>query len=202
MGVYNNMDIKEKGKKSRYKLLKAAEMCFREYGLEASGVDKICKTAGMSKGAFYHHFSSKQELFLEMLNQWLEIIDKYIVSARDDSKDMLELFMNIAKARPVFEEASSKLPIFIELWIRASRDDNLRKITIGSYYKYLTIFKDLIEEGMEKKLIKKVSPDTVSRMIIAVAVGFVMQGMLDPHGADWDRIAKESSEIILKGIVR
>lgn len=137
-----------------------------------------------------------------MLGQWLEIIDRYIDSARGSSPDMLELFRNIAKARPVFQDASSKLPIFIELWIRASRDENLRKITIGSYYKYLQVFKDLIEEGMQKKLIKKVNPDTVGRMIIAAAVGFIMQGMLDPHGADWDRIAKESSEIILNGIVR
>ncbi len=196
------MNLKEKGRKSRHKLLKAAEICFAKYGLDASGVDRICKTAGMSKGAFYHHFSSKQDLFLEILNQWLEIIDRYIDSARGDSSNMLEMFMNIAKAKPIFQDASSKLPIFIELWIRASRDENLRKITIGSYYKYLKLFKDLIEEGIEEKIIKRINSDTAARMIIAIAVGFVMQGMLDPNGADWDKIAKESPEIILEGVIR
>ncbi len=196
------MNLKEKGRKSREKLLRAAEICFTKYGLDASGVDIICKTAGMSKGAFYHHFSSKQELFLEMLNQWLKIIDEYINSARKDSSNMMEMFMNIANAKSIFQDAGSKLPIFIELWIRASRDKKLRKITIGSYYKYLKLFEKLIEEGIEKKLIKKVSPDTVSRMIIAVAVGFVMQGMLDPHGTDWDRIAQEAPLIVLEGIIR
>ena len=194
------MDLRKKGKKSRNKLIRAAEKCFKEYGLEASGVDIICKTAGLSKGAFYHHFSSKQELYLEMLNQWLEIIDRYIDAAKSSSQNMIEIFKSIAKARPIFQEAGSKLPIFIELWIKASRNQSLRKITIVSYYKYLQVFKDFIEEGKEKKILREVNPDTVSRMIIAVAVGFIMQGMLDPHGADWDKIARESSEIMLKGI--
>jgi len=196
------MDIKEKGKRSRNKLLEAAEECFTKYGFDASGVDKICKTAGMSKGAFYHHFSSKEDLFLEMLNQWLGIIDKYIYSAREGSTSMLEMFMNISKAKKIFKDAGNKLPIFIELWVRATRDENLRKITIGSYDKYLKLFKDLIEEGMKEKIIKKVNPDTAARLIIAIAVGFIMQGMLDPDRAKWDRVAKDSPAILLEGILR
>jgi AcrR family transcriptional regulator len=196
------MKLRDKGRESKRKLINAAEVCFTKYGLDASGVDVICKTAGMSKGAFYHHFKSKQELYLVMLNQWLKIIDDYVESAKHDSSSMLELFLNIGKAKSVFQEAAGKLPIFIELWIRASRDRKLRKITIGSYYKYLELFKDLIDEGTRKGLIRKVNPDTVSRMIIAAAVGFIMQGMLDPEGTDWDRVARESPEILLKGIVK
>jgi len=165
-------------------------------------VDEICKTAGMSKGAFYHHFSSKQELFLEMLNQWLEIIDRYINTAREDSSNMLEIFMNISKAKQVFKDAGNKLPVFIDLWIRATRDDKLRKITIGSYYKYLKLFKDLIEEGKKKKIIKNINSDTAARLIIAVAVGFIMQGMLDPDGTEWDKVAEDSPRILLEGILR
>ncbi|MEA2016750.1 MAG: TetR/AcrR family transcriptional regulator [Actinomycetota bacterium] len=196
------MVIKEKGKRSKNKLLEAAEKCFTKYGLDASGVDEICKTAGMSKGAFYHHFSSKQDLFLEMLNQWLAIIDGYINTAREDSSNMLEIFMNISKAKQIFKDAGSKLPVFIDLWIRATRDDNLRKITIGSYQKYLKIFKDLVEEGKKKKIIKSINSDTAARLIIAVAVGFIMQGMLDPDGTEWDKVAKDSPMILLEGILR
>jgi len=196
------MNLKDKGKESRKKLLEAAEACFTKYGFHASSVDMICKAAGMSKGAFYHHFTSKQELYLEMLDQWLKIIDRYIESARSDSKNVLELFRNIGEAKLLFQEAAGKLPIFIELWVRASRDEELKKIMIGSYYKYLELFKSLIDEGINEGLIKKVNPDTVSRMVIAVAVGFIMQGMLDPEGTDWDRVARECPEIILKGLAR
>ncbi len=194
------MNLKDKGRKSRDKLLKAAEKCFAKYGFDATGVAEICRCAGMSKGAFYHHFSSKQSLFLELLNQWLEILDRYLDSARQDSGNMLKLFMNIAKkAHPVFMEARGQMPIFLELWIKASRDPKLREITIVSYRKYLKLFKEIINDGIKKRLIKKVNADVVSRMIVAVAVGFIMQGLLDPEGTDWEKVAGESAAVIIKG---
>lgn len=195
------MNLKEKSRKSKSKLLKSAEVCFSKHGFDVTSVAEVCKHAGMSKGAFYHHFSSKQALFLELLNQWLKIIDEYLNSAQHDSDNVLELLIDIAsKAQPVFKEAGGQLPIFLELWIKASRDPKLRKITIVSYQKYLDFFKKVVDEGTKEKLIRKINPDIVSRIIIAVAVGLMMQGLLDPQGADWDEVAKESAMIILKGL--
>lgn len=197
------MDLREKGIKSKKKLLKSAQKCFAKYGYDATGVAKICEHAGLSKGAFYHHFSSKQGLFLEMMDLWLKILDRYIDNIKKDSKSIPELVMNIAsKARPIFLEAEGQLPIFIELWMKASRDKKLRKITIVSYKKYLKFFREIIDEGIRKGSIRKVDPDIISRMIVAVAVGLMMQGLLDPVGADWDRVAKESTEVVVRGLTR
>ena len=197
------MDLREKGIKSKKRLLKSAQKCFAKYGYDATGVAKICEHAGLSKGAFYHHFSSKQDLFLEMMELWLKILDRYIDNIKKDSDNIPELVMNIAsKARPIFLEAEGQLPIFIELWIKASRDKKLRKITIVSYKKYLKLFREIINEGIQKGSIRKVNPDIISRMIVAVAVGLMMQGLLDPVGADWDKVAKEITEVVVRGLTR
>ena len=197
------MDLREKGIKSKKKLLEAAQICFAKYGFDATGVAKICEYAGMSKGAFYHHFASKQDLFLEMLDQWLKILDGFIDSIRESSENIPDLVMNIAsKAKPVFQEARGQLPIFMELWMKASRDRKLKKITIVSYKKYLKLFREIVEEGIQKGSIRKVSPDVVSRMVIAVAVGLMMQGLLDPEGIEWSMVAKESTRVMLKGLTR
>lgn len=45
-------------------LLKAAEGLFMQVGYEGTQVDEIAKASGMSKGALYGHFKSKEELFL------------------------------------------------------------------------------------------------------------------------------------------
>lgn len=195
------MNLKEKGRKSKDKLMKAAGKCFAKYGFDATGIAEICRCAGMSKGAFYHHFTSKQSLLLELLNQWLEILDGYLDSARQDSGNILKLFMDIAKkAQPVFKEARGQMPIFLELWIKASRVQKLKDITIVSYRKYLKLFKEIIDNGIKEGLIREVNADAVSRMIVAVAVGFIMQGLLDPEGTDWDKVAGESAAVIIKGI--
>ena len=50
----------------RTKLLRAAEEVFGAVGVERAHVEAIAAAAGISKGAFYNHFASKDEAFLEL----------------------------------------------------------------------------------------------------------------------------------------
>ena len=47
---------------TRNKLLDAAMNVMRQKGYAATTVDDICKAAGLTKGSFFHHFASKEEL--------------------------------------------------------------------------------------------------------------------------------------------
>jgi TetR/AcrR family transcriptional repressor of nem operon len=47
---------------ARQRLLDAAMQVIRGQGYSATSVDDICRTAGLTKGAFFHHFKSKEEL--------------------------------------------------------------------------------------------------------------------------------------------
>lgn len=49
-------------KDARARLLDAALTVIRGKGLAASSVDDICRAAGVTKGAFFHHFRSKEDL--------------------------------------------------------------------------------------------------------------------------------------------
>ena len=49
-------------KDARTKLLDAAMTVIRAQGFAATSVDEICRAAGVTKGAFFHHFRSKEEL--------------------------------------------------------------------------------------------------------------------------------------------
>ena len=51
-------------------LVDAATQIFRQNGFVATTVDEICAGAGVTKGAFFHHFESKEALGLECLRQW------------------------------------------------------------------------------------------------------------------------------------
>src|SRR4051812_41854849 len=50
---------------SKAKLLDAALQVIRAKGYSATTVDDVCRAAGLTKGSFFHHFESKQELALE-----------------------------------------------------------------------------------------------------------------------------------------
>ncbi len=57
---------------ARTKLLNAAIEVVRRQGYAATSVDELCKKAGVTKGAFFHHFESKDALAVAAANHWSE----------------------------------------------------------------------------------------------------------------------------------
>jgi TetR/AcrR family transcriptional repressor of nem operon len=55
---------------SKIKLLDAAIDVIRAKGYAATTVDDMCKKAGVTKGSFFHHFKSKDELALAAISYW------------------------------------------------------------------------------------------------------------------------------------
>lgn len=55
---------------SRTKLLDAALHVIRSKGYVATTVDDLCHSAGVTKGSFFHHFKSKEELALAAVDYW------------------------------------------------------------------------------------------------------------------------------------
>ena len=57
---------------ARAKLLDAALAVIRAKGYSATSVDELCHAAGVTKGAFFHHFRSKDELAVAAAAYWSE----------------------------------------------------------------------------------------------------------------------------------
>lgn len=55
---------------SRQKLLEAAADVVRAKGYAATTVDDLCAAAGVTKGSFFHHFKSKEEMVLQAVAHW------------------------------------------------------------------------------------------------------------------------------------
>jgi TetR/AcrR family transcriptional repressor of nem operon len=63
---------KEKAAENRAALIRAASKLFRERGIDGVGVAEISKEAGLTHGALYAHFKSKEELALAALSYGFE----------------------------------------------------------------------------------------------------------------------------------
>lgn len=63
---------KEKAAENRASLIRAASKLIRERGIDGVGVAEISKEAGLTHGALYAHFKSKEELALEALAYGLD----------------------------------------------------------------------------------------------------------------------------------
>lgn len=65
----------------RRKLLDAATSTIREKGYAATSVDELCARAGVTKGAFFHHFPSKGALAVAATSHWSEKSDAFFATA-------------------------------------------------------------------------------------------------------------------------
>ena len=161
----------------------------------------ICKDAGISKGAFYHHFESKQALFLALLDGWLTTIDKSIEASRENT--VPETFLQITEAYPyIIKTASQGLPMFLEFWLQASRDEKIWQASITPYRRYHKYFTALIKKGVEEGSFVEVDPEIASRLIVSTAMGLLLQSLLDPKGAKWEKVAKESSDMLVNSLLK
>ena len=66
---------------SRAKLLDAALRLLRERGYNATSVDELCAAASVTKGAFFHHFKTKEDLAVAAADHWSAITGEMFARA-------------------------------------------------------------------------------------------------------------------------
>jgi len=193
--------MQQRSEETRSKILTSAIKLFSNRGYNAASVDDICTEAGISKGAFYHHFKSKQDLFLALLDVWLQTIDNAIEASKD--KTVPETFMQITEAFPyIFATANEGLPMFLEFWLQASRDEKIWQAGIKPYRRYHKYFTALIQKGVDEGSFVEVDPELTARMIISTAMGLLLQSLMDPKGAKWEKVARDSTAMLVDSMLK
>lgn len=66
---------------AKAKLLAAALTLIRTKGYSATTVDELCAVAGVTKGAFFHHFKSKEDLGVAAADHWSEMTGALFATA-------------------------------------------------------------------------------------------------------------------------
>lgn len=195
------MSPRTTGPDTNSRILQAAIDCFAREGYDASGVAEICETAGVSKGAFYHHFPSKQSLFLALLEQWLGILDLQLNAVRASSADAAEALERIAGlSGMVIESARGELPMLLEFWTQALHDPHVWRATIAPYRRYHEFFQSLFETGLTDGSLPGADTRLGGPLVVALAVGVLLQGVMDPTGADWSEVMAQGMRYLTRGM--
>lgn len=85
---------------ARERLLLAARDIVRMQGFSATSVDQLCRAAGVTKGAFFHHFASKEALGVAAAQFWAETTAALFAAASyHDHADPLDRVMAYVEFR-------------------------------------------------------------------------------------------------------
>lgn len=191
----------QRSEETRQRILAAAEDCFARNGYDGTGVALICQEAGVSKGAFYHHFASKQAVFLSLLDAWLARLDDQLAEMSVEAADVpLRLMSMAAMVEPILKIPSQQLLLYLEFLNATARDAEVWQATIAPYHHYRDFLAKMIAEGIAQGRLRPVDAQATANIIIGLIFGLLIQGFLDPSGADWSRVTEEAFRAILGGL--
>lgn len=183
-------------------ILGAAERLFAVQGYEATSVSMICDAAGVSKGAFYHHYKTKQSVFLELMQRWLAGLDEQLVLIDESTVDVKDGLLSMGEIiGQVLDIGGPQLPIFLEFLSRAIRDPAVWDAAVEPFQRYREFFAIYIQRGIDEESLRAIAPHHTARVIIALAVGMLVQGLLDPGGEDWRDVTQEALQLLLNGMI-
>jgi TetR/AcrR family transcriptional regulator, transcriptional repressor for nem operon len=124
---------------TRDNLMEAAFGLVRQKGLSATSVDEICAAVGVSKGAFFHHFASKEDLAVAAAHHWSAVTEGFFETAPYHApQDPLErLFGYIDLRREMMDGPIAEFTCFVgtmaqEAWmtsppVAAATWDSMRR---------------------------------------------------------------------------
>lgn len=178
------------------KLMEAAYLVFSKKGYERTTVDDISFAAGFTKGAFYWNFSSKEDLFLKMIEFRVKSQQSFFLSK-------LRTYESELQIKTMFQEMVSEIqqdcwiPMFIEFLAHASRNENVKQKMAEMYLSWRTFLINILEEAKRNNFI---SPQLDSRATAAVVIalfdGFNMQNLVDNEVISIDEIVTALNKIL------
>tara|TARA_Y100000814_G_C12171831_1_gene348216 strand:- start:74 stop:664 length:591 start_codon:yes stop_codon:yes gene_type:complete len=193
--------VLDKQKDAKKKILDSAFNVFVSNGYNDTTMSHIVKESGLSKGAIYHYYSSKKELFASLIDHWevFSFPDFYSKNNKNESaEDTLRRFANT-----VYDVFCAKPDVFlaeIEFWALANRDAEIKARSKVLYDKILTLFELVLNKGIRNKEFKKIDTQIISMELLSIFQGI---NWFCLFGGGKDMVKKylhQSVDTVLEGI--
>ena len=195
----------QRGEETRSRILDVAESLFAQRGYTATSVADICEQAGITKGGFYHHFASKEAIFLELRDRWLEPLETSLTVPRTTDESLPQVLQNVAdmmKAIYLAEGEQQRRQVFLELLSAARQDPKILPALLAPLHTYHDLLANLIDAGIREGTLRKVDRDLAAHLFVSLGFGLIVQSLLDPQAADWGAIGSHAIPLLLQGLAK
>jgi AcrR family transcriptional regulator len=186
MATTRRLTRAEQQARTRAALLDAAERMFAERGFQGASVEVITESAGFSRGAFYSNFTSKEQLFAELLQDRVFAHYRNMAkrSAESDVRPSLRQLGEHLAAIQANSDGRWLFRLWLELLAHAGRDDDFRALAAGFWSGTRKLSAAAIEKRFEDAgRPPGMPPSDLASAMIALDIGLALQHFVDPDGA-------------------
>lgn len=195
----------EERQKTHKRILESAEALFLRNGITQTSMNDIVTESGLSKGALYNHFESKEALLLAIHERQVEkTLGQLVASFPEDATPIEKLRM---LGDLVFASSAhfprEFLAMNIEFFVVASRTPSLAPGLVRRYRGVHGFIKRIIEEGVESGAFRDdVTPELVSAILFATADGLNLHYATAGVDFDWRHTEGAFLDIVFNGLLR
>ena len=102
---------------TRARVVESARRLFNRHGFEQVTIDQVMASAGLTRGAFYHHFDSKDELYAAAVASFTSCNPFAVKAAQsppiiDDPKQMAQMLIDLYLSDEVLENIDMQCPLY------------------------------------------------------------------------------------------
>ena len=188
---------------TRARLLAAAYQVFAHNGYERATVDEIVREAGFSKGAFYVHFESKDDLFWQMLEERIDAQQETFRQTLDPNESVEENERRILET--VFEMNNDPMAaaVFLEFSAHAMRNEKVRERLAEMYRRWHQFVVETLEIGHAAGRVRDdVDAGLLASAIMAILEGAMIQSRLAPEELRLNQRVNEFARLLATFVAR
>ena len=169
----------------RQEILNAAFVCFARQGFHQTTMDDICREGGVSPGAVYRYFSSKEEI-IEASCEGCYSTDMSEVEAAlklGDTQQVLNELARLTFADLTLPNSHVRLAVQVLWWSEAMRSpEMLESLRAQSVDSWKSLLAGVIARAQEQgEVNSELDPEAAARVLLATWQGLVLQKALDPE---------------------
>jgi AcrR family transcriptional regulator len=185
----------------RRQILQAALKVFARLGLDQARMDDIVTEAGLSKGALYWYFKSKDEIIIAILDSLFgrEVAElEALLAAEGSARQRLLAFVDHALADL---KATTRLaPVLYEFYALAFRNKTVRKALQADWRRYRAIAAPLIQQGIDRGEFRPIDAGQAANTLAALLEGTLWLWVIDPASVDLTQQMQASFRLFLDGL--
>ncbi len=180
---------------TRRRLLDGAAEVFRRRGFQGASVEAITREAGYTRGAFYSNFDTKEQLFVELLQD--RVYEGYrrlledVPAGGDTALERLRSAAEQAADRQRNDEDRWLFELWLELLAHAVRHPEFARVAAGFWSGNRAVLAGMTEAtaaGAGQEL--PIEAEHLATAQIALDIGLAVQHLVDPEAVPLDLYPK------------
>lgn len=181
----------------RRQFVEAALDCAQSRSFRQLTVDDICTEAGLTKGAFYAHFQSKDQLLEALIDDDVESIADIVARLEQEGLGPMDRLRRLIRAMLDRNAEPGRAQLHGDLWAMALSDDNVLSHVSAAVRVVRSALRRWIDEAIAAGEMTPLPSNALASVVLALNEGLMLHRAIDESGFRWGNVSKALDSLLV-----